>query len=366
MVVCTKHQGGKRMPSRGKPTLSDVARAAGVSTAAVSMILRGTPGVSFSEETVRRVTEAASTLGYRRPTPSSPYDRPVIAVFLPLVTGSYYTFITQAITQQANRHGYDTIVLETHRNLERELRLMHALPRIGVSGVIFTAPPMNAEAAVSMAQTIPTVIINNERDGTPLDTIVIDDLRVGELVADHLLGLGHRTVAFVEISRQWQGISISQRLVGAKARFASCPGAELLVYSRRAPDTLRPGSFIETREQAREIAAECLENERITAFICISDYAAYGVMDELAARGKRIPQDYSVCACDNLFASSLAGVSLTTVDRHPVEIGVKSFELLLQRLIHPSSGEQLPPHITRVEYLSTLIVRDSSGIPRRV
>lgn len=352
------------MASRGKPTLSDVARAAGVSPATASMILRETPGVSFSEDTVRRVRDAVASLGYRRPVAVSPYDRPVIAVFLPLVTGSYYTFIAQAITQQANQSGYDTILMETHRNAARELRLMRSLRHIGVSGIIFTAPPMNSADAVSLSQSIPIVIINNDREGTPLDTIVIDDFRVGELVAEHLLTLGHRHVAFVEINRQWQGIRISQRLMGAKAQFERHPDAELCVYSRAAPDTLRPGSFIETREQAREMAAECLQDERITAFICISDYAAYGVMDELASRGKRIPEDYSVCACDNLFASSLAGVSLTTVDRHPVEIGVKSFELLLQRLTTPASDEQSPSHITRVEYLSNLIVRGSSGAPR--
>ena len=241
---------------------------------------------------------------------------------------------------------------------------MRSLRHIGVSGIIFTAPPMNSADAVSLSQSIPIVIINNDREGTPLDTIVIDDFRVGELVAEHLLTLGHRHVAFVEINRQWQGIRISQRLMGAKAQFERHPDAELCVYSRAAPDTLRPGSFIETREQAREMAAECLQDERITAFICISDYAAYGVMDELASRGKRIPEDYSVCACDNLFASSLAGVSLTTVDRHPVEIGVKSFELLLQRLTTPAPDEQSPSHITRVEYLSNLIVRGSTGAPR--
>lgn len=352
------------MPSRGKPTLSDVARAAGVSPAAASMILRETPGVSFSAETIRRVFEAAAALNYRRSAPANAYERPVIAILLPLVTGSFYTFIAQAITQQANLYGYDTLLMETHRNAERELRQLRSLRRIGVSGIIFTAPPINAKEAVALSQSIPTVIINNERDGAPLDTIVIDDFRVGELIASHLLSLGHRTVAFVEINRQWQGIRISQRLMGVKAQFAAHPDAQLLVYSRPAPDTLRPGSFIETRALAREIAAECLNDGRITAFICISDYAAYGVMDELTARGKRIPQDYSVCACDNLFSSSLTGVSLTTVDRHPVEIGVKSFELLHQRLSSLASGEHLPAHITRVEYLSSLIVRGSSGTPR--
>ena len=217
------------MASRGKPTLSDVARAAGVSPATASMILRETPGVSFSEDTVRRVRDAVASLGYQRPVAVSPYDRPVIAVFLPLLTGSYYTFIAQAITQQANQSGYDTILMETHRNAARELRLMRSLRHIGVSGIIFTAPPMNSADAVSLSQSIPIVIINNDREGTPLDTIVIDDFRVGELVAEHLLTLGHRHVAFVEINRQWQGIRISQRLMGAKAQFERHPDAELCV-----------------------------------------------------------------------------------------------------------------------------------------
>lgn len=93
------------MPSRGKPTLSDVARTAGVSPAAASMILRETPGVSFSADTIRRVLDAAAALNYRRSAPSNTYDRPVIALLLPLVTGSFYTFIAQAITQQANLYG---------------------------------------------------------------------------------------------------------------------------------------------------------------------------------------------------------------------------------------------------------------------
>ena len=353
------------MTARKRATLQDVARAANVSTTTVSMILRGTPGVTFSKETVRRVLDAATELGYRRSSSAGSFDRPTIAVFLPLVTGSYYTFITQAITQQANQVGYDTIVLETHRNAERELRLMHSFSRIGVAGVIFTAPPINAEAAVELSRAVPTVIIDNKRSDLALDTVMTDDFRVGELVASHLLELGHRTVAFVEINRQWQGIRISQRLVGAQECFQRHEGARLKVFSQRAPDTLRPGSFIETRELAREIAEECMQDEEITAFICISDYCAYGVMDALAANNFRIPEDYSVCACDNLFASSLVGVSLTTVDRHPVEIGVNSFELLQQRIDALRLGVQSSERVTRVEYLSSLIVRGSSGAPAK-
>ncbi len=347
-----------------RPTIQDIAREAGVSIATVSMILRQRPGAAFSEETRARVLAVAESLGYQRQNASAVFDRPTIAVFLPLITGSYYTFITQAVTQQAHQLGYDTCLLETHRNGERELRLMHSLGRMGVCGVIFTAPPINVEAAVALDRTVPTVIINNKRSDIPLDTVITDDVRVGELVADHLLQLGHRHVVFAEINRQWQGIPFSQRLVGVQGRFRLVPDARLTVISRSAPDTLCPGSFLETRALGFDIALEALQDKSITAFICISDYVAYGVMDALAADGHKIPKEYSVCACDNLFASSLAGVSLTTVDRHPIEVGNSAMELLAKQMQRQQTGCRQPEKVTRVEYLSTLVLRNSSCKPR--
>ena len=85
---------------------------------------------------------------------------------------------------------------------------MRSMRHIGVSGIIFTAPPMNSADAVSLSQSIPIVIINNDREGTPLDTIVIDDFRVGELVAEHLLARDFR-----------RGDTIQVRKSGAKLDF---------------------------------------------------------------------------------------------------------------------------------------------------
>ena len=129
-----------------------------------------------------------------------------------------------------------------------------------------------------------------------------------------------------------------------------------------APDTLRPGSFIETREMARKTSAECLKDPDLTAFICISDYCAYGVIEALSERDLRVPEDYSLCGLDDMFPSSLPGVRLTTIDRHPIEIGASSLDLLWQRITSPA----LPTltHVTRVEYLSTLIDRGSCASPR--
>ena len=350
------------MAKREKCTLGDIAREVNVSPATVSMILRGTPGMRFSEETVRRVSEAADALGYRKSSAKGTFDRPTIAVIVPYITGGYYSFIAQSITQQANARGADTIILETHRSAERESRILSSLMRMGVAGAIFTARPINESLAVRTAQRLPVVIISNKPRDLPLDSVTTDDYRVGTMISDYLLALGHRNVAFIEIGRQRQGIAISQRLIAVQDRFRAHPDAKLTVYSMPAPDTLRPGSFIETREMARKTSAECLKDPNLTAFICISDYCAYGVMEALSERGLRVPEDYSLCGLDDMFPSSLPGVRLTTIDRHPIEIGASSLDLLWQRITSPA----LPTltHVTRVEYLSTLIDRGSCASPR--
>lgn len=114
---------------------------------------------------------------------------------------------------------------------------------------------------------------------------------------------------------------------------------------------------------ARKTSAECLKDPDLTAFICISDYCAYGVMEALSERDLRVPEDYSLCGLDDMFPSSLPGVRLTTIDRHPIEIGASSLDLLWQRITSPA----LPTltHVTRVEYLSTLIDRGSCASPER-
>ena len=353
-------EGNTRMKN-SKVALRDVAARAGVSVSAVSMILSSRKGVTFNEETVRRVRKAAAELGYRRPAGTGLSDRPTIAVFLTIVTGSYYTFIAQSITQKANEAGYDTFILETHHNAERELRLMHMVRRMNIAGILYTAAPINRDEAARIAAVIPTVIIQSAPGTANIDAVTNDTFRVGRLAAEHMLSLGHRYVAYIGIDRTHQQMPGSVCLQGVKSRFSEANDAHLSVYTAPGPDTLVPGSFHETRSLAAELTKKALLDTQITGFICVSDYAAYGVMDTLSEAGMRIPEDYSVCGCNNLFSSSLTGVSLTSVDRHPIDLGSAAFELLHNRMQDAGSG---PATITNIEYLSRLIIRGSTGKPR--
>lgn len=353
------------MPPRGKATLRDVALRAQVSTATASMILQRKPGVSFSDETVARVLQAANELGYNKPVLKSAFDRPAIAVLIPQITSLYYSFLAQSIEQRANEAGMDTVLFDGHSDSERLLRQMQSVYRLGFAGAILTTPPdmRAASLALELGRKTPTVIIDTYNMDLPLDNVKIDTYRCGVLAAEHLLELGHRDVAFLEIDRWGNSGTCSLRLQGARDCFVRWEDAKLTVYSRPEPHTLRPGSFIETRIMAREMTEEALQNGGHTAFICVSDYCAYGVLDILAARGLRVPEDYSVCACDDIFPSNLPGVSLTSVNRHPEDIGASSFDLLLQRM--KSNTPEEKERITHVEYRSSLMVRASTAPPRR-
>ena len=354
------------MQHREKATIQAVAKLAGVSSSTVSMILSGRPNVSFAPETTSRVYHAAAALGYdRTPAQKRLFDRPTIAIFLPIITGSYYTFISQAITQQANAQGYDTICLETHRAPDRELRLMHMVKKTRADGIIFTVPPINQEAAAELAQHIPTVAISSTRTNMPMDTVMTDDYHAGTLLARHLLSLGHRDAAFIHISREWQNVPASRRLDGVTDAFNQTPGARLKVYARPAPDTLKPGSFLESRSLARDMTRECLKREAPTAFIGVSDYAAYGVMDALNEYHFHVPQDFSVCSFDDIFSSSIAAVSLTSINRHPIQTGISAFQLLMEKIAGRRAALSEPIRITQVEYVSQLMKRGSTAPPRR-
>jgi len=358
------------MPSRGKATLQDVAKLANISSASASMILQKKPGVSLSPETVSRVFAAAEQLGYKKSGTSGHFIRPTIAVVFAQITSLYQTYVVQSIDQKANEMDMDTVLFEYHGDTDRLMRILHSVYRLGFVGVILAMSPSTntLDPILELAQKIPTVVFDplNRNTDFPLDSVKTDPAQCGVSAAEHLLELGHRDIAFLEVDRtNWAKTGKrSLQLTGALSVINNRSDAKMTIYTLPKPNTLRAGSFIETRLMARQAAEEALKNPNHTAFLCVSDYSAYGVMDTLAAHNLRIPEDYSVCACDNIFPSDLPGVALTTVDQHPAEVGASSFELLYQRISSqaPTSGDR----ITRVGLRSHLIVRASTAAPRKV
>lgn len=358
------------MNKKTKTTLKHVAELAGVSTATASMILSRREGVSFSPDTVAKVQLAAETLGYGRQSlpPPGIFRKKVVAVFLPDIAGNYYTTMTKAVNYAASLKGFDTICIETYRNREREIRGLSYIEASDVAGIVFTYVPHNIEFVEQTAKRLPVVVIGNLGSDVRLDSVETDNYRAGVLLARHLLGLGHRHVAFLSTALEWWGYASTQRIAGVRDAFWKA-GSSVRLTERMRPikTTLHEDGKEVNRAIGRALCESCLEDRSITAFLALNDYVAYGVMDALEAHHFRIPEDYSVCGSDDLYSSSLPGVRLTTINHHVSEKGIKAFELLLKRMMEREAGEQpgdTPVSAIKVECESTLIVRGSTGPPK--
>lgn len=209
---------------RKKVTANDVAKEAGVSQATVSMILNKKYNVSFSKETVEKVEEAARKLGYQGPKRKKVREnrgQKLIVVFCPTLTSPYYVMLLQGIESVAKENGYGVFICNTQRDVRLEDRYLKMLGKVQPDGVIYACnPSMDLQMYVrEVAKEIPLVIISNKEKTIDIDAINQNNSVVGQVMARHLLDLGHRDVAFISpplTRRQWQR---SKRIEGFVKEF---------------------------------------------------------------------------------------------------------------------------------------------------
>lgn len=352
-----------------RPTLNHVAQLSGVSQTSVSMILNNRTDVTFSEETIRRVHDAARELGYSKIAEKNRarriFDKRMVIVITPTLTNPYYATIVQAIDQAARAKKYTTMVYTTYRDAENERYMMNILRNIDVAGVIFTSTPVTTEPAEVFSKSVPVVVIGDRNTSVNMDTVEISNYKAGTLIARHMLDLGHRHIAYISTTLSDRISARVRRLQGLQDTYArECPEGTVLVKSMEITPEKEMGNLQLEQTVGETLAKECLEDRNITAFVAVNDMVAYGVISMLHANGYSVPRDYSVCGFDNIFPSQFAGVSLTTVEHHIDAKGHNAFEILLNKINQSAAGNGQAKSITHVEYQHHLIVRNSTAAPR--
>lgn len=358
------------MPAPLKTTLSDIALATGLSQATVSMILNDKSGMSFSEDTVRKVNEAAKELGYIRPGQKNKarkiFNGKTIAIFSPNVTSPYYATLIQSIEQAAYNENYNTFILTTYRDIDREIDALNMIKGTDISGVIFTMLPQASKLVEEINQTIPVTVIGDRNNTVRIDTIEVNNYAAGVLVAQHMIDLGHRHIAYISTTLDASNAPRVKRLLGIQDTFQKdCSGGTVLVKSRIVTPQDELNNLPVEYTVGYELAKECLSHKEITAFVAVNDMVAYGVMDALRSENYRIPEDYSVCGFDNIFPSQFSGLALTTVEHYILEKGHIAFEILQKKINHTNYDGSQANQITRVEYQNHLIIRGTTAPPER-
>lgn len=354
---------------RKKVTSTDIAKAAGVSQATVSMVLNKKYNVSFSKATIEKVEQAAKELGYtvpRQRSRKSAKNSRLIVVFCPTLTNPYYVMLLQGIETVAKEKGYGVFVCNTQRELkieEQYLRMMHS---VSPAGIIYTCNPSNAfmEQVEEIAAKIPLVVISN-RDKVKVDAISQDNTKVGSLMARHLLDLGHREVAFIAPPLTKRQAQRSRRVEGFVREYEK-EGLSQSVIIKAADDIwdeVLPSVDSEYRigyNLTKELLAE---TRKITAIAGLNDMIAFGIIDALQEEKLKVPNDVSVIGCDNIIFGRMSQMSLTTIEHFVPLKGRDACDIIMRKIesAHNPYIDMEPTSTYHIEYEPKLIVRKTTA-----
>lgn len=345
-------------------TLADLSRRTGLSQATISMILARRTDVSFSEETIRLVKEAAAEMGYTGVTRRriTIFSRRAIMVVCPFLLNHYYSSVVQAVQIAASQMQCSVLVHTTYNDAEAEGRLLKVMAESDIGGIIFTMMPQSRNLLEKMASRLPIVVIADREPDLPVDFVELHNYKSGELVASHLAQLGHRHIACVATPG-------FENIRARKIRYAGlsetwrrlCPDGSLTLLTNFVNPAMMRDNVRMERFLGQQVTQDLLADRygKTSAIVGINDMLAYGILDAMARAGKKVPEDFSVCGCDNDFPSDLAGVNLTSVEHFMVHNAHLAFQLLHSRM---DGGAESA--ILRKDIQPELVRRSSTGAPR--
>ncbi|SCB32643.1 transcriptional regulator, LacI family [Rhizobium lusitanum] len=332
-------------------SIRHIAKLAGTSVSSVSRVLNNSGYAS--PELRQRVEAAIRTLNYTpskgarmlRGAPSR-----MIGLMLPSIDVPFFGILAHAIEQELFRHGYQTLICSTAENMEHEARYISMLLSQRIDGVIVASAFGSIEHFEALRDAdIPIVAIDRELGGIANDAVMADHEEGGRLMARHLIGLGHRSIAIVGAPAHSQPVQL--RLEGMRAEMAK-DGITPAVVAMAEEH-----SFAATYELARELLKSRPE---VTAIVGTTDISAIAVIHAVQDRGFSVPRDYSVIGFDDLPEAAYVFPRLTTVAQPIREVGEQAAQRLKALIEEQQAGHE-PRQGMVVKIPVTLIERDSTG-----
>ncbi|MBU2868417.1 LacI family DNA-binding transcriptional regulator [Pacificibacter marinus] len=304
-------------------TLAEVAKSAGVSHQTVSNVLNNRSVVR--EETRKLVSHHLKQSGYRRNATARSLktnQSNLIGLVVPSMTNSMYAEVAQAVVREAERRGYTVMMAVSNRDAEVEMSVVHTIIDHNAAGILISPSDVEGKASKLIKdQGVPFAEMLNRSAFDMCDVYEADNHNGARTATNHLIECGHTNIGFIA------GVFSST----AQSRYEGYIEALKTAGLPMSSELIVSGNY--TREGGLLACQQILDSGRHpTAIFCASDIMAYGAMDELAARGLRIPQDVAIIGFDDMELSSLPGVSLSSISFQPAVLACRAIAQLIDRI----------------------------------
>ncbi|MHA1555282.1 MAG: LacI family DNA-binding transcriptional regulator [Alphaproteobacteria bacterium] len=316
------------MSKTGRPTVKDVAEMAGVSPSTVSLVLQSKG--NLPEQTRARVLKAIGRTGYERPK-GRRYDAGIrpIGVIADDIENPYYGELFKSIDDAMDGQNMVPLLLSSNGSVKRQSFLLDSVWNWGfVAAILIPASGSGGETLDHIgALKIPVVLGIRHLGFGAFDYVGPNYFQGMQMATRHLIDLGHRRIAFV--GGESDNTAYSERLGGFRMTMSSAASLGMRAYEIQGPMTSQFGV-----EAMIEIMAM---EEPPTALIAYNDQLAFGLMSAASDAGMTPGEDIAIIGFDDIRASALRNVPLTTVSTPPYRIGFEMARLLKSRIKDPSS-----------------------------
>lgn len=333
----TPRPGGAAVGPR--PTKSDVARLAKVSTATVSYVLNNVSGQRISEQTQRAVRDAAAQLGYRPNLAARNLavggSGVVLYIVGRLALGNLPIEVGSRLTTALARHG---IVLSLQFETDDDRNVVDAIADLNPMAVTSTFPLSGNALAAATAAGIPQIHLGSSQ----LHSIGALDRSIGEMRVEHLTGRGHTRLAFAYTADEELRPLGDYWLVGLRA-----------AVERRALPEIALASFAPDGSNSAAIVTDWA-SAGVTAVCAQSDETAFVVLHGLRQAGLRCPQDMAVMGVNATELGAVSAPPLTSVAFDAKAIVDVAVAAMMSELGYPSE------EATNEAPVATLVPREST------
>lgn len=256
----------------------------------------------------------------------------------------FYAEVLQGISSVA-RTASHRLLFVSGANLGEAIDAAEGLLELRVEGLVLLGSELPASIIERLGQEVPVVVVGaGAARYRGVDTVVDDDYLGAKLATEHLVSLGHQTIAHLAAESASAGRT---RRAGYEAAMREAGLGDRIA--------VLPGDVTELGGHAAAMAA--LRGGGVTAMFAANDLAALGAYDAIEESGGSVPGTVSLVGYDNTFLARTHRLALTTVNQPRQEMGELAMRTLLRRLGGQRGGRRL--HVLPPE----LIVRLSTAAP---
>jgi LacI family transcriptional regulator len=327
-----------------------VAEHVGLSSAAVSRVLSGSPAAkSIPKATQDRILAAAAELNYRPNMLARSLRRGrshTIGVLVPELSEGYTTLVLAGLEQGLLQAGYFYNIVSHHHRTDVIEQAQTMMIERAVDGFVAIDTRLHQHLQ------LPTVTISAPDKHEWVTSIVLNHRRAAELAIDYLVGLGHRQIAIIkgqsfssDTEPRWQAIQDA----AARAHLKLNPALTAQLESESPSH--EPGYFAAQRLLASKVP--------FTAIFAFNDVSAIGATRALHEAGLHVPRDVSVVGFDDVQSAAFQNPALTTVRQPLRTMGMLAAEAIVRQILTPTDK----PSSRQVMVDPELVVRESTGPP---